>query len=212
MSGCRIDGVFLDFGGVIADEGFRNGLTAIARRSGIDPDAFYETARTTISTTGYLTGRATEAHYWETLRSLTGIEGDDAELREMILSRFHIRDFMIGLIEELKKASLRVAILSDQTNWLDELEERHGFFHRFEQVFNSFHLGKSKHDRSLFTDVLDAMGIAAERALFVDDTLEHVERARSVGINAIHYTGKESFLQEIRKFCPLRDYQESSIS
>ncbi len=39
MSG-RITNVLLDFGGVIADEGYRNGVREIARINGLDPDHF----------------------------------------------------------------------------------------------------------------------------------------------------------------------------
>ena len=33
--------VIFDFGGVLAEEGFREGLLAIARENGLDPDAFF---------------------------------------------------------------------------------------------------------------------------------------------------------------------------
>jgi putative hydrolase of the HAD superfamily len=37
--------IVFDFGGVISDEGFRNGLTAIARQNGFDPEVFFEKSK-----------------------------------------------------------------------------------------------------------------------------------------------------------------------
>jgi len=54
--------VLFDFGGVIADEGFYQGLRAIAEESGLEPEQFLRTAEELIHRTGYVTGRATELH------------------------------------------------------------------------------------------------------------------------------------------------------
>lgn len=202
MSSCTVRVVLFDFGGVIAEEGFRLGLHEIARSNGLDPEVFASHARRALHTTGYLTGKASETRYWQALRDQAGIRGDDKDLRDMILSRFVLRDWMIGILRRMKSLSLRLVIVSDQTNWLDELEERDHFFDLFERVFNSYHVGRSKHDEHLFRDVLDELCVDAGDALFVDDTLEHVERARSAGINTIWYTGKETFLKEIAAYCP----------
>jgi putative hydrolase of the HAD superfamily len=202
MSSHTIQAVLFDFGGVLAEEGFRKGLSYIASLNGLDPEEFFKTAQALIISSGYLTGRSTEADYWDQLRTLTGISGNDCELRQIILKRFILRDWMIDLVKSLKASSVRVAILSDQTNWLDELDSRLDFFTLFDFVFNSFHLGKSKNDPSLFIDVLNVMGLGPHETLFIDDTIGHVLRARSKGLHAIHYTGKEPFLIEMKRFCP----------
>jgi FMN phosphatase YigB (HAD superfamily) len=202
MKSCTVKVVFFDFGGVLADEGFRDGLHTIAGMNGIDPEMFFEKVRDLIHSTGYLTGKHNEAFFWDMLRDGTGIKMSDSEMRNLILGRFIIRKWMMEIINELRKNQIRLAILSDQTNWLDELEERDHFFHKFEKVFNSYHLGKSKKDRSLFSDVLGDMNVDPGNALFIDDTAEHIERAASLGINTILYKDREDFIHRITKHCP----------
>ncbi|HOS97674.1 MAG TPA: HAD family phosphatase [Deltaproteobacteria bacterium] len=197
-----INVVLFDFGGVLADEGFRNGLYRIARRHSQDPEGFFETARELILTSGYLTGNATEADWWKRLRADTGIAGSDAELRKTILDGFTLRDWMRDVVLALRHHGVRTAVLSDQTNWLDELDAKTPFSGWFEEVFNSFHLGKSKHDPSLFVDVTSRLGVKPGQALFIDDTLAHVERARATGLHAIWYRDREGFLAELRAFFP----------
>jgi len=109
---------------------------------------------------------------------------------------------MMALVRMLKVHPVRIAILSDQTNWLDELEQRCHFSDLFEEVFNSYHLGKSKNDTSQFTDVLSFMRLNPQQILFVDDTMENIERAHAIGLNTIHYTGKEQFLEDMKRFFP----------
>ena len=54
----------------------------------------------------------------------------------------------------------------------------------FHHNFPSFMVGKLKPDAEYFEHVLDALGVAADRALFVDDNRINVEAARAVGLHA----------------------------
>lgn len=198
---CSIKAVLFDFGGVIADEGFRNGLYEIAGNNNLDPKEFAEKTTEIIHQTGYITGAGSEQSFWETLREETGIRGADEELKNIILKGFTVRAWMINIIKWLKSSNIRVAILSDQTNWLDELEAHMKIFDLFEQVFNSYHLGKSKREKSLFSDILGIMNLAPGEALFVDDTQGHVERAKEVGLHGILFKGKEDFLKNLSLHC-----------
>jgi HAD superfamily hydrolase (TIGR01509 family) len=198
---CGIDTVLFDFGGVLAEEGYAKGLHAIARRHGMNENDFYELARELIYATGYITGRSGEAVYWQAIRDRTGITGGDADLRNEILSRFVLRPFMFDIVSRLRASGIKAAILSDQTNWLDELDARLDFFRSFDAVYNSYHLGKSKADASHFSDIASRMKDNPGRVLFIDDDEAHCERARSAGLNAVRYTGRDEFLEEFARYC-----------
>jgi len=195
-----IEAVAFDFGGVLAEEGFREGLLAIARLNGLDEQQFFEIATAAVYTTGYVTGKADEHSFWQALRDRTGISGRDEELREEILKRFILRPWILRIVRELRSRGYVVAILSDQTQWLDDLDRQHHFFKEFDRVFNSYHSGKGKKDPSLFRDVAAELGIPPSKVLFIDDNPGNVERARSQGLRTIHYKNRESFEEEIRKF------------
>lgn len=189
--------VLFDFGGVLAEEGFRNGLYAIARKNGSNEEKFFTVSREIMYRSGYVTGRTTEDIYWQAVRNETGITGSDEDLRNEILSRFTPRPWMFDIVRQLKKAGMTVTVLSDQTNWLDELNTRFDFFPSFDAVFNSYHLGKSKADESQFSDIIARFHCEPRHALFIDDDEAHCERARRVGLHAIRYTRREIFLQHL---------------
>lgn len=191
--------VLFDFGGVIAREGFREGLKAIARRHGLDQNHFFEIARDLVYSTGYVVGKAGEPLYWETLRKTAGISAPDEDLRQEILARFTLNPEIIAIADELKKQGFTVGILSDQTNWLEELDGKYRFLRHFDPVFNSFRLHKSKKDPSLFKDVAKTMGRIPKEILFIDDSAENVKRAASQGMKAIHYQDVEQFRRELEK-------------
>jgi putative hydrolase of the HAD superfamily len=191
--------VFFDYGGVLAEEGFAEGLRAIAALNGLPGEDFVRKGHDLVHETGYVTGQVLEKTYWEALRTETGISGSDASLRREILSRFVFRKWMADLLPGLREKIPLLGILSDQTNWLEELDGRDGFFRRFDRVFNSFYLGKSKRDPALFDHVLGILGCSGEEVLFVDDNEGNCERADARGIRTIRYAGKEAFLSRIRR-------------
>jgi len=195
--------VIFDFGGVLAEEGFREGIKAIGRDKGLDPEDFYKISSELVYQTGYITGGCDEHSYWNAVRQKTGVKGDDQEFREEILKRFKLRPEMTAMVEKIKSSVFIVAVLSDQTNWLDELDQRTPFYYHFDTVFNSFHLKKTKRDPSIFRDVCALLSVRPEEVLFVDDNLENVKRAISQGLRAIHFKGVSEFRIEIKKIIEL---------
>jgi len=198
----EIRGVYFDWGGVLAEEGFREGLKAIGSRGGLEPEAFFQAAVDVIWNTGYVTGGCAEATWWEAVRTATGIAGTDAALRHEILSRFIPRPWMFDLVERLRAAGLRLGILSDQTNWLDELDAELRVFRHFDVVLNSFHEGHTKSEAAFFDMAVERMGVPAGATLFVDDNQGNVDVGRSRGLNCILYTGRRAFEDAFAKFLP----------
>lgn len=191
------DTVLFDFGGVIADEGFRNGLAAIGRINGLPEENIILKGHELVIETGYLTGRAGEDRWWDALRSQACIRGTDEALRIEIIDRFTVRPWMLEQVQRLKTTGFTVGILSDQTNWLDEIDARFGLYGRFDFVFNSFHMGKSKSESGHFDDVLKLLNREGQEVLLIDDNAGHVGRAVERGWNAILYANRDDFLREL---------------
>ena len=191
--------ILFDYGGVLADEGFTLGLAVMARENALEPTSFFQTATEAIYSCGYITGKATERTYWQLLRHQTGITGEDQALTETILSRFTLRPMMLAAVRALKDQGLNPVILSDQTDWLDRLNQRQPFFQEFSRVFNSYHLGKTKREPSLFTDVLATLKVEPRHALFVDDNPGHIERAAALGLQTHLFQNEELFFADLAR-------------
>jgi len=198
-----IDIVLFDFGGVLSQEGWKKGLRIIADANGLQGDSFMQTAADTVYDTGYITGKCSEDDFWNALKSKTGIRGENASLTRELMSHFILDDRMMDLVRRLKLKKLMVGILSDQTDWLDQLNARFNFFRYFDRVFNSYHVGKGKRDSSLFDDIAGVLKASPDRILFIDDDPGNIERARQKGWHGILYVDFDSFFPQIARLLSL---------
>lgn len=207
MMSSAIGAVLFDFGGVLAEEGFRNGLVALASEQGLAVEQMPEEGMRAVYDSGYVTGRGTVSDFWALLRERTGLAGDDDTLSERILDGFVVRPSMIELVRQLGDKGYVTGILSDQTDWLDTLDGRYHFYDAFDQIYNSYYMGKGKRDVSLFSDVAADLGFAPGEIVFIDDNQANVERARSCGLNGIEFISEEDCLARLEALLgrPLRD-------
>lgn len=194
--------VLFDYGGVIADEGFQNGLRAMSHEQGIDVNTMMNVARSAVYDSGFILGWGTEEQFWNWMREGSGLQGSDTELTQRILEGFILRDWMIDLVQQLKAQGYNTGILSDQSHWLDWLNERDRFFQFFDPVFNSYHMGKGKRDPGLFYELSEQLALSPSEILLVDDMKSNVERAQAAGWQAIHFVDKEDFMLRINTLLP----------
>ena len=185
--------LLLDYGGVLAEEGFRDGLDAIARECGLPVETVVPAAYEMAWGTGLVLGRNDIAAFWTAFRQATGITRDDAWLTQMVLSRFVLRPFVLARVDRARMAGVRTAILSDQCRWLEDLDARDGFFAHFDRVFNSYRYGVTKRDPAFFHIALDALDARPEDTLFVDDAPRNVAVAASLGLRTILYRDEAGF-------------------
>ena len=193
----EVKAVLLDFGGVVAEEGFKEGLHAIAVDHGLDPNIVISTAFEINYDIGFILGKVREDAFWRAMKNRFPLWGGERDLTEQILSRFILRPWMLDLVSDLKALGVMVGILSDQCHWLDELDQRYSFFKRFDYIFNSYHLHISKKDPEIFDTVSQKLHIDPANILFVDDHEAHILRARQKGLQAILYKDKASFVQQL---------------
>jgi putative hydrolase of the HAD superfamily len=91
------------------------------------------------------------------------------------------------VIDELKRAGLRVAVISNtEDGRLRDSLEAAGLAGRFELLIDSHLVGCRKPDAAIFRLALEALGVEAGEAAFVGDSYEtDALAARAVGMRAI---------------------------
>lgn len=193
MSKNRIRSILFDFGGVLAEEGFRDGLLALAKEQKLNIEQMPAQAMHAVYDSGFVLGHGTAADFWALLRERSGLKGEDTALSKRILDGFIIRPWMLELVKKLHEDAYITGILSDQTHWLDKLDQHYHFYPVFDHIYNSYYLGKGKQDVSLFTDVASDLKLKPGEILFIDDDAANVARAQRAGMQTIHYLDRESF-------------------
>jgi len=202
MSKSMIKAVLLDYGGVIADEGFQNGLRAMAREQNLDQEAMMMVAKNAVYDSGFILGQGSEQEFWAMMRDGSGLSGSDEALTKRVLDGFVLRPWMIAQIEKWRNQGFLTVILSDQSHWLDTLNERDDFFKLFDHVFNSYYMAKGKRDPSLFIEIAEKLSLAPSEILFLDDIKGNIKRAEDAGWKTIFVKDKQSCLLTIDAFTP----------
>ena len=83
----KMKAVLFDFGGVIAEEGFQQGLYAIADKFGLDQKRFFQLANEAVYNSGYVIGKCTEKDYWQEVRAHSGINApDEVRMRFLVMA------------------------------------------------------------------------------------------------------------------------------
>ena len=189
--------ILFDYGGVLADEGFHDALAALSKHYELPPEELPQLAMDAIYDSGYVTGHAVEAEFWDLLHERFPFIEPQAGIREEILHRFRLRRPVLALVDRLRELGFKTAILSDQADWLDQLDRRDQIYAHFDRIFNSFTLGKGKRDPTLFDEVTAALTIPPSQAIFIDDNPENVRRAVSCGLHGVHYQNIAELLQSL---------------
>ena len=207
----KIAAVLFDFGGVLAEEGFSNGLEALAKEQALDVDDMTEEGMRAVYDSGFVLGKGSESAFWSLLRERTGLRGDDDELRARLFDGFTLRPWMLKLVDDLRSQGYITGILSDQTDWLDRLDASHGFCDHFDRIYNSYYMGKGKRDPTHFDDVAADLELEPASILFIDDSRANVETALAAGMQAIQYIDRNQFMGLLNKLLFLKQSAGSTI-
>ncbi len=102
-------------------------------------------------------------------------------------------DSLFPIIERLSN-QYRIGICSNTgpTHW--ELQrERLPFFDRFDPIILSCEVGIMKPDRGIFDEISRQAEVPLHEILFIDDHIENVRSAQSIGMKSIHFTDHIAF-------------------
>lgn len=105
----------------------------------------------------------------------------------------------IAVVAELLNRKFPLAVLSNVDPWhfshcktiIPEIQQ-------IENIFLSYEIKLKKPDPAIFTHVLNALEIPAEKCLFVDDLVENVEAATKIGIRTIHFKEAGQLVEELK--------------
>lgn len=141
-------------------------------------------------------GAITPEEFRNSLKQLISIDITDNQIDEAWNAM--LLDFPYSRLELLKKVSkeFRIFLLSNTNEihyeiYNKQLNEVYGI-EKLENLFNkdfySFKLGMRKPDDEIFEYVLNNQNLNPEETLFIDDSIQHIETAKKLGINTFHLT------------------------
>jgi putative hydrolase of the HAD superfamily len=107
------------------------------------------------------------------------------------------------LVSSLRRAGVRCYLATNQAEHRGRyMRDDLGYLDLFDGAFYSHEMRVAKPDPGYFRVILDTLGIEPGEALFLDDRLDNVESARSVGLRAevwSHHEDLEVLFDHLRR-------------
>ncbi len=205
-----IRAVISDFGGVLTTP-LMGSFAAFQDHTGVPPEALGRAMQAIADRDGahplfeLETGRITEERFLAELADALIPElGHRPKLhgfRQIYFDALDPNEPMIELMRELRDRGLRMALLTNNVReWEPLWRSMLPVDEIFELVVDSAFVGIRKPDRAIYELTLERLdgGVEASECLFVDDVLDNVETARSLGMTAIHFQSNDQAIPEIR--------------
>jgi HAD superfamily hydrolase (TIGR01509 family) len=186
--------IILDFGGVIINIDYKKTEEAFVKLGITDFAELYSQKEQTELFNQLETGKIGRAEFVAAIKKLTKKEISEQQIIDawdaMLL------DIPLRRLQILQQLQLHFDLfLLSNTNEIHEeafnkmLKSLCGFNSMgvfFDKVYFSHRLGMRKPDKEIFQFILDETGINPEKTLFVDDSPQHIETAKTLGIQTIY--------------------------
>ena len=196
----KVEALLFDLGGVFIEVVGAERMVQWCPALG-DTDGLWRRWLASSAVRAYESGRATRAQFAQAVIDEFALPVDTAAfLDEFAWWPRRLYDDATTLLQALKPR-YRLASLSNtnELHW-ERFERDWQLPSLFHANFPSYAVGRLKPDADYFEHVLEALDVAPERALFIDDNALNVEAAARLGINArkaIGPTGVRAVLETL---------------
>ena len=193
----NVKAIIFDLGAVILNINYQNTIDEFKKLGVKNPNSFYSKKTQTHLFNQIETGKISQKEFLLQLQK----ETSDASIQQvknawnaMLLD---LPEERIKLLKSLKQ-NYTIFLLSN-TNALHicEFKKKLGnkqyteFYNLFDKVYYSHKIGFRKPQAEAFTIILNQNKLAAHEVLFIDDSPQHIEGAKKLGIQAYHLKDEE---------------------
>lgn len=194
----NIQAVFFDLGGVLLRTEHQAPRQHLADRLGMEFEDLDRLVFNSDSAYKASIGKVSEEQHWAEVAK---------RLRQPVSKADALRDEFFGgdvldldLVNFLRsiKPHYHTGLISNAWSGLRAYIVGHKFDDAFHTLTISAEVGVTKPEAQIYLLALEQAGVQAQDAVFVDDFLENVEGARSVGMSAIHFRDPASTLNELQ--------------
>jgi putative hydrolase of the HAD superfamily len=193
-----IKAIIFDFGRVISAQKPPSLFRSYEDELGLEPGTINFIMFDSEAWQEALVGRKTVEEFWYEIGPELGLNrGDEVDA---FRHRYHadeaINEGVLDLIHRLH-GNYKLAVLSNSPPGLAQWLADWKLLNFFEVVFCSGDEGIAKPDPKAFELTLERLGVKPNETVFVDDTREHVEAARKLGLQGILFTTAEELEKEL---------------
>jgi HAD superfamily hydrolase (TIGR01509 family) len=186
--------IIFDLGGVILNIDYNLSVEAFKKLGLNDFNNLFSKAGQSNLFDNYETGKISSENFVESIQQITGkniskqsiIEAWNAMLLDLPEERLALlnklktthRTFLLSNTNEIHKIAY--------CNYLKNKFHLNDFSDFFIKQYLSFEIGLRKPNREIFDFVIKENNLIKEETIFIDDSIQHIQGAKSTGIDAVH--------------------------
>ena len=197
MAKVKIKSIIFDLGGVITHGGYlgflkhycANCFTPLGKKKILQLERQVNLAK------------ISEKEFYQQIEKIFGVHMTPQQMHNQIVKHMQADKGLVHMIPKLKKA--KIALFTNSLGFmaLEVLKKRHLSGKKFfDRLFISTQMHMAKPDKKAFKFVLNKLKIKPQEALMVDDRIENIAPARSIGMNGIVYKNSRQFAKELKKY------------
>ncbi len=196
----RVRAVLVDFGGVLMRTEDKGPRSRQAERLGMTSRDLEKIIFESDSSLKASTGEISEEAHWQAVAK--ALEVSQVEGEKIITEFFSGDRWDIALLDYLRslRPERKVGLISNAWSGLRAIITSQNFVDVFDEMIISAEVGLVKPDPRIYRLALERLAVNPAESVFVDDVLNNVEAAQSVGMNAIQFTQPEKTLEELKHF------------
>ena len=187
------DALLFDLGRVVIDIDFGKVLACWAGHAGCTAADLSKPFSQSETFRRHETGHASNAEFFEALRTTLGIAISDEQWLEGWNTIF--AGEIPGINALLARAARRLPLYAFSNTNRPHVEHFSKVYPdllgHFREMFLSSTIGLRKPDAAAYDHVVKAIGVPASRIVFFDDLAENIEGARKQGLTAVHVTSPD---------------------
>ena len=193
-----ITAIIFDFGRVISAQKPLSLFRGYEDELGLEPGTINFIMFDSEAWQDALVGRKTVEEFWHEIGPELGLNSVDEvdAFRHRYRADEEINQGVLDLIHRLH-GNYKLAVLSNSPPGLSKWLADWNMLNFFKVVFCSGDEGMAKPDPEAFELTLERLGLKPNEAVFIDDTREHVEAARKLGLQGILFTTAEELEEEL---------------
>jgi len=202
MQKARIKALILDYGGVISkpqDFEHVENMLCILELEYKDFEIIYRESRA-----AYDSGHKTGTEYWMGILNHFNIESKRINIatliQEDVKSWTRMNDSMIQFVKEIRSEIHNLSMISNMTeDTLAYIRTGFKWLDLFDELIFSCEFKTNKPDKKIYEVCLDKLKLSPAECLFVDDSVDNIEGASTIGMNTIHFKSFDKFLSEFNR-------------
>jgi putative hydrolase of the HAD superfamily len=197
----KIKAIIFDLGAVLLNISYQKTVDEF-EKIGINNAATFYSKKTQTNLFNLLeTGKITELEFVNEIKKDVKKASSESIIKAWNAMLLDLPKSRINLLKNLKKEYPIFLLSNTNAIHINEFKKQLGetdyaeFYNLFNKVYYSHEIGFRKPNANAFQLILKENNLKANEVLFIDDSPQHIEGARKLGINAHHLTDEEDVTQ-----------------